>query len=148
MAYNIRNKRYNKAGTIDLEWEHPEFGWIDITTSSDDVVDHCRELYTQALEEGNIAAYTPPSAEEVRASMPSLTRRQLRLGLLTVGVTSAQVTAVIAAMPAGMDKEVAQIEWEDASTFNRTHPLIASVGAALGLSDTHIDTLWAHALTL
>ncbi|WP_428843145.1 hypothetical protein [Sinorhizobium terangae] len=80
--------------------------------------------------------------------MPALSSRQIRLGLVNGGFTMAQVSAVIDAMPDGNEKETARIEWEYATTFNRTHPLIASVGAALGLTDDEIDAKWSAALTL
>lgn len=51
-------------------------------------------------------------------------------------------------MPAGPDKDKAQIEWEYATTFNRAHPLIATVGAALGLTNDQIDVMWLAAANL
>ncbi|ATB03626.1 hypothetical protein VP03_12340 [Sinorhizobium meliloti] len=80
--------------------------------------------------------------------MPALTARQFRLGLVNNGLTPAQVTATIEAMPNGSAKETALIEWEYATTFNREHPLIATVGAALGLSDEQIDAMWVAAVDL
>ncbi|MDK1493364.1 hypothetical protein QN219_25505 [Sinorhizobium sp. 7-81] len=80
--------------------------------------------------------------------MPALSSRQIRLGLVSSGFTLAQVSAIIEAMPDGADKETARIEWEYATTFNRTHPLIGSVGVALGLTDEQIDTMWTAALSL
>lgn len=80
--------------------------------------------------------------------MPALTARQFRLGLVNNGLTPAQVTATIEAMPNGFAKETALIEWEYATTFDRMHPLIASVGASLGLADEQIDTMWAAAASL
>ncbi|WP_336621002.1 MULTISPECIES: hypothetical protein [unclassified Sinorhizobium] len=59
-----------------------------------------------------------------------------------------QVGAIIEAMPDGAEKESARIEWEFASIFNRMHPLIASVGAALGLTEERIDSMWTAALGL
>ncbi len=47
-----------------------------------------------------ITPYAPPTAEEVRSTMPSLTARQFRLGLVSAGLTPAQVTATIEALPA------------------------------------------------
>jgi len=95
-----------------------------------------------------IETYVPPTAEEMREKMPALTARQLRLGLVSNGISLAQVSATIDAMPAGADKDKAQIEWEYASTFNRMHPLISTVGAALGLTDEQIDTMWAASLSI
>lgn len=92
--------------------------------------------------------YAPPTAEQIREGMAPLSARQLRLGLVNGGFTLAQVSAVIDAMPAGPDKETARIEWEYATTFNRMHPLIATVGGALGLTDEQIDTMWTAAAAL
>jgi len=98
-----------------------------------------------------IDPYVPPpepTIEEVRANMPTLTARQLRLGLVGNGYSMSQVSAVIDAMPEGADKETARIEWEYATTFERTHPLIATVGAALSISEEQTDTMWTAAASL
>lgn len=92
--------------------------------------------------------YVPPTSKEIREKMPPLTARQFRLGLVDSGYAPFQVTQAIAAMPAGPDKERAQIEWEYATTFNRMHPLIATVAAALGLSDEQVDAMWLAAASL
>jgi hypothetical protein len=85
----------------------------------------------------------PPPPQPV-----ALTARQLRLGLLGLGVTGAQVDAAIAAIPDAMQREAAMIEWRHASRYHRGHPLIDSVAAALGISAAAIDAAWAHAATL
>lgn len=89
-----------------------------------------------------------PDTPDPREDWTPLSARQLRLGLLANGFTTAQVAAVIDGMPDGADKEKAKIEWEYATQFNRTHPLIASVGVALGLSAEQIDTMWNEALNI
>lgn len=90
----------------------------------------------------------PPTPEEIRAAMPKLSARQFRIGLVRGGFTIAQVSGAIEAMPDGPAKEEARIEWEYATEFTRTHPLIASVAAALGLDDDEIDALWNAAINL
>ncbi|WP_373413718.1 hypothetical protein [Ensifer aridi] len=90
----------------------------------------------------------PPTAEEIRAAMPQLTARQFRLGLVSSDITPSQVQACLEAMPQGIDRDKALIEWEYATTFNRMHPLIATVGAALGLTDEQIDAMWTAAIDL
>jgi hypothetical protein len=92
--------------------------------------------------------HVEPAIEEIRAQMPTLTARQLRLGLVNNGYSMSQVSAVIDAMPEGADKETARIEWEYASAFERTHPLIGRVGAALAISEEQIDTMWTAAASL
>lgn len=85
---------------------------------------------------------------ELRETMPSLTARQFRLGLVNAGLTPAQVTAAIEAMPAGAAKEKARIEWEYATTFNRNHPLIGTISAAMGLAEDHVDSMWMSSVNL
>lgn len=53
-----------------------------------------------------IDQYTPPTHEEVRETLPPLTARQLRLGLINSGYTMAQVTSIIEAMPEGAGKKL------------------------------------------
>ncbi|NVD38960.1 hypothetical protein HT585_08840 [Ensifer sp. HO-A22] len=89
--------------------------------------------------------HVPPTTEEIRARMPPLTARQFRLGLLSGGYTTAQVTQAIEAMPDGEQKETAKIEWEYATILKRLHPLVAVIGAAVNLTDTQIDSMWVAA---
>ncbi|WP_457660170.1 MULTISPECIES: hypothetical protein [Sinorhizobium] len=142
----FRNPFYSRPdnSAINMEVNHPSFGWIPFTARETDIEEHCRQLFAEA-NAGTVAPYTPPTQEEVRANMPILTARQFRIGLVRGGFTLAQVTSAIEAMPEGASKEEAKIEWEYATTFDRMHPLIASVGAALGLSDEQIDAMWTGA---
>ena len=80
--------------------------------------------------------------------MPVLTSRQLRLGLVANGISLPSVEAAIDAIEDEADREVARIEWEYATTFERSHPLIEQVGSALGLTPEQIDDMWAEAATL
>ena len=80
------------------------------------------------------------------SSNDSVTMRQARLALHASGLL-ANVSAVIAAMPEPARTE-AQIEWEYASEILRDSPLVAALGAALGLDDAALDTLFAEAARL
>ncbi|WP_244495248.1 hypothetical protein [Ensifer sp. Root423] len=145
----FRDAYYSRPdnSAIDMEINHPEFGWQPFTAAPTDPEEHGCQLFSIASE-GVVAPYTPPSIESIRGAMAPLTARQLRLGLVTSGFSLSQVSAVIDALPAGADKDKAQIEWEYATTFDRTHPLIATVGGALGLTDVQIDAMWTAAITL
>lgn len=59
---NAKNPKYTIDHNIDLEINHPEFGWIPFTASPNDVEEIGRNLYSQAIsgEFGPIAAYVPP----------------------------------------------------------------------------------------
>jgi hypothetical protein len=81
--------------------------------------------------------------------MPTITAAQLRLALLGMGMTGAQVEAAIDAMPGtDMQREAARIQWEYATTFLRQHPLVVALGAALGLTEAQIDDAWKEAATI
>ena len=89
------------------------------------------------------------AAEIDRQKLPTLSARQLRLALLGLGLTGAQVEAKIAAMPGTpAQREAAMIEWEYATTYQRDHQLVAMLGAALGLTEAQIDNAWQGAATL
>jgi hypothetical protein len=92
-------------------------------------------------------AYVPPTPpeptlEEIRAAMPPITPRQLRLTLLSIGVTESQVDAALVNDPEG------QIEWKYATYFKRSHPLIDSLGVGFSITPVQIDSLWAYAQDL
>ncbi|MDK1489682.1 hypothetical protein QN219_06370 [Sinorhizobium sp. 7-81] len=93
-----------------------------------------------------IQPFVPPTMDQIRAGMPPLTARQLRLGLVNSGLALAQVDAVIEAMPDGPEKETARIEWEYATTFVRGHAFITAISGALGLSEMEIDKMWSTAI--
>ena len=58
MAQQIRNARYNVFGTVDLEYNHPKYGWVWFTASPNDIEDLGRELHALALK-GTVAPYQP-----------------------------------------------------------------------------------------
>ncbi|MGV2052614.1 hypothetical protein ACQZ48_21280 [Agrobacterium sp. 22-209-1] len=88
-----------------------------------------------------VAFLNPPEV------LPPITKRQLRLTLVRNGISLETVEAAIGAMPEGLPKAEAQIEWADASTFNRNHPTLLLIAAALGLTEAQVDAMWAEAIT-
>ena len=82
------------------------------------------------------------------APPPTLTARQLRLGLLGLGVRATDVDAAIAAIPDELARETALIEWEYSTHYERSHPLIAAIGSHLGLDAAQIDAAWTQAAQL
>jgi hypothetical protein len=60
---NARNPQQTSEGAIDIELDHPIFGWIPFTASPDDP--HGAELYAQAVAGnfGPVAEYVPPEPE-------------------------------------------------------------------------------------
>ena len=85
------------------------------------------------------------TAEEKRQRM-KVTMRQARLALLQQNLLS-QVESAIAGMQEP-EKSQVSIEWEYASTVERTSPWMSTMGAALGLTDEQLDQLFETASTL
>ena len=63
-------------------------------------------------------------------------------------MSPANVDAQIAAIPDVPTRERAQIEWEYATAYPHTHPLVAQLGAALGLTPAAIDAAFVAAAQL
>lgn len=101
------------------------------------------------LDEADLAQQAIDAQLIASPPMPIITRRQLRLALLGLGMTGAQVEAQIATMPGTpVEREAALIEWQDAATYQRDHPLVVALGAALGLTEAQIDNAWRGAASL
>lgn len=81
----------------------------------------------------------PPPAPPVVVPT-SISMRQARLALLGAGML-AQVDAAIAGM-AGAAGDAARIEWEYATTVDRTSPLVAGMTGALSLTSAQLDALF------
>lgn len=93
--------------------------------------------------------YAPPVVSEPAPEpLPPLTARQFRLGLVYGGILPSQIDAAISAIEDEAARAVAQIEWQHAAQFERSHPLIEQVGSALGLTSVMIDEMWVSAPSL
>lgn len=139
---------------------HPDFGYWQTTTYPSDnfIVDHPVGTVEVPLRpspdyiwkngEWNFVAPVPPTIEELRENMLPLTARQFRLGLLQSGRSLSQVETAIAAIANPVEQETAQVEWEYAAEFKRTHPLVVSLSVTLGFAPEEVDTLWQSSLQL
>lgn len=92
--------------------------------------------------------YGPPIPLLAPATMPTLTARQLRLSLLSIGITPAAVDTAISQIVDPQARAAAQIEWEYSSTYERNHPLVATLGATLGLTPAQVDAAWQQAAAI
>lgn len=81
-----RNAVYIDAdGSIDCEINHPKFGWIPYTLRDDDTDMTVDNEAVKAILGSNIAAYVPPTQEELDAQAAAAVRAQ-RDSLLRVAV--------------------------------------------------------------
>ena len=100
-----------------------------------DAVQHAALM---ALVKANIQPTAP-----VPVVIPSsLSMRQARLALLGAGLLDA-VQAGVSAMP-----QAAQIEWDYATTVERSSPLVATLAASLGLTSEALDALFTAGAAL
>lgn len=100
---------------------------------------------------GWTVAVEPPEVStpiEAPAVLPALTRRRLRLALLSIDIRSADVEAVINAIPDVGARDWAMVEWQDAGEYERRHPLLLDLQQVFDLPDLHVDTLWVWAAGL
>jgi hypothetical protein len=73
--------------------------------------------------------------------LADISPRQIRLALLSIGITEASVDTQIEALNSPI-KERAMIAWKYSTSFQRTVPTVAAIGAMLGLSSGQLDELW------
>lgn len=72
-----RNASYIDAdGNIDCEINHPEYGWIPYTLRDDDTDTTVDNAAVKAILGSNIAAYVPPTQEELEAEAAFAVRDQ------------------------------------------------------------------------
>ncbi|WHA40913.1 hypothetical protein [Agrobacterium larrymoorei] len=134
-------------------FHHPDHGYWETTNQpSQDILDgYPAGTVEYPAKPGNDYkpvdggwAYVAP--EPAPVILEPVTRRQLRLTLVREGISLATVEALIAAMPDGLQKEEAQIEWADAQTFERDHPTLRLIAQALDLSPAKVDEMWLKAM--
>lgn len=83
------------------------------------------------------------------AAVPTtVTARQIRLWLVSRGVGMAAVEAAIDGIPDATQREMVRVEWEYAPYVERTHPMLAPLAAALGLTEAQVDQGFREAASL
>ena len=94
-------------------------------------------------------AWPSPPVVTASAVPESVTRWQLRTWLLrSRGVTPAAVSSLIGGIQDAAARAQAQIDWDDAPIVRRGHPLIDTLGGALGLTAAQIDQGFREAAAL
>ena len=64
------------------------------------------------------------------------------------GFALADIEALINQIEDDMQRQIIQIEWQDATVFERNNSSLFAMAALMGLSSAQIDELWSQALTL
>ena len=123
-----------------------------ITPGMDGVVDLIKDLNCDKRKILNaLSQFDPDYVWAVTYEKPPLkplTRRQFRLALVMNGFALADIEALINQIEDDMQRQIIQIEWQDATVFERNNSSLFAMAALMGLSSAQIDELWAQALTL
>lgn len=76
----VKNPRWANAQhtLIDIEIEHPEYGWLPFTANPNDVEEHGRQLYAEAVagQFGPVAEYVAPVASVADNKLEAESRLQ------------------------------------------------------------------------
>ena len=83
---NYRNAKYiNDNGWIDCEIEHPQFGWIPYTLdpADTDMTINNDDLLAAMTQNGDVAAYVPPTQDELDAQAAQAVRSERDMKLAT-----------------------------------------------------------------
>jgi hypothetical protein len=102
--------------------------------------------------EGGTMTITPPFKFGILAESPlpvptEITPRQARLVLAKHGLLTS-VSGAIAAIEDEQQRQVAEIEWEYATSIERRAEWVNTLHAALGLDQARVDSLFIEAATL
>ena len=123
-----------------------------ITPGMDGVVDLIKDLNCDKGKILNaLSQFNPDYVWAVTYEKPPLkplTRRQFRLALVMNGFALADIEALISQIEDDMQRQIIQIEWQDATVFERNNSSLFVMAALMGLSSSQIDELWSQALTL
>lgn len=82
------------------------------------------------------------------AAMPALKRRQFRLALVMNGYVLSDVDALINQIEDPMQRIMTQVEWQDATDFERTNTTLITMAGLMGLTTAQVDSLWLFGLSI
>ena len=123
----------NSIAILDGEGKITTFVRSDVPAGWTPPAGHTAVLSSELPENWE---HAPTPAEPVPSEV---TQRQMRLWLLSVGITDAQIRAVIEANPDATARAAALIEYDYASVYQRSHPLVSQIGTTLDMTSDEVD---------
>jgi hypothetical protein len=107
-------------------------------------------LHTWEVRDDGGSVVGVNQSETLAPAVPeSITPWQLRTWLLQrKGITPDQVIALLSGIADPIARAQAMIDWDYPSEIRRDHPLIGTLGAALGLSSSDVDQAFREAAGL
>ena len=136
---NYKSPAFTANGSIDMELDHPVYGFIPFTASPDDPEERGRLLFADA--QATAAPYVEPDPQPVPVP-ESVSRFQARAALLQSGLLATAESAIQDA------DAMTQMVWADAQEFRRESPTVAAIAGVLSLTDSEVDDLFRLAITI
>jgi len=138
------NTSFPATPTVATLAEYGVYPCVDDPAPTADVVE--RGGFYQVGDVWHYGWTSRPYTDAERRSAMVITPRQARLALASVGKLST-VDEAINLVPEP-DKSLITIEWEYATSIERTSPWIEALRPALGLTEEELDNLFISAATL
>lgn len=144
-----------RAAPVSIRWDH-DGGYFretrapgaDLSDLPADVREPIEAHWAPAVVDQWTAEQAALAAEAPSDPMPELTPRQLRLMLLQLSLTEASIIALIDAIEDEGERAAALIEWNWATRYERSHPLVAQLASAMDFTPEELDALWRYAADL
>lgn len=70
-----------------------------------------------------------------------ITARQLRLMLISKGISLQRIASIIEALPPEQ-RDIAKVSWEYAHTFERNNPMLLQVAEAIGITEEELNDIF------
>lgn len=85
MTISIRNPVFSRAdqSSIDVDYEHPDYGWIPFTARQDDVEQIGRDIYAQAFPAASPYVAPPAPPYQIAKTTPWLRMTDEEAELIT-----------------------------------------------------------------
>lgn len=90
----------------------------------------------------------PPAGGSLSPVPASVSARQIRLWLVTNGISLATVDATIDSIADATTRDTVRVEWDYAPYVERSHRFLVPLAAALGLDEAGVDQAFREAATL
>ncbi|WP_436660651.1 hypothetical protein [Acinetobacter sp. P1(2025)] len=140
----------NKDG-VEIHTLQIENGVVTIEPEFDGVIDLLNGLNDKQQILNALSGFNPEYVWAVTYQdppVPALTRRQFRLALVLNGYNLADIELLINQIADQTQRQIIQVEWQDAATFERHSNNLLVMADLMGMDKPTVDALWTQALAL
>jgi hypothetical protein len=103
--------------------------------------------FQNLVDSGYYGAECTHEIIEVIPKKDDISPRQIRMALLSLGLTESMIDTVILNLQSPL-KEQAQIAWKYSLSYKRDETAVQAIGSLAGLSSEQLDSVWIMAKDL